>query len=137
MSKPESLFFFCCTFRKNLLSFWCDKEAFKGALQREKVHTDAARLTCGRGLEEEVRDHAKVKGLLAHGGEGHGTSEPRDRETNCRGARKEEGEKWKEKNKISFSKERREGGRACKTAPHDCSAHVLFFAGRKQRRRAQ
>lgn len=59
-----------------------------------KEHTDAARLTCGRGLEEEVRDHAKVRGLLAHGGEGHGTSEPSERGTDCRVGRKR-----KEKNR--------------------------------------
>lgn len=40
---------------------------FRSSLGKEKEHTAAACLTCGRGLEEEVRDHAKVRGLLVMG----------------------------------------------------------------------
>lgn len=91
--------------------FGGDYGAFTGALQREgKEHTDIARLTCGRGLEKEVRDHAKVRGLLAHGGAGHGTSEPRGRETDCRGGRKgkEKNRKTEGKKLISAKRERRQ-----------------------------
>lgn len=91
-----------------------------------KEHTDAARLTCGRGLEEEVSDHAKVRGLLAHGGEGHGTSEPSERGTDCRvGRKRKEKNRKTEEKKINFSKERKTEGELAKQQ-HTTAALMCF-----------
>lgn len=97
---------------------------FSSTTKKEKEHTDAACLTCGRGLEEEVRDHAKVRGLLAHGGDGHGASESRERGRDCRGGT-ERKQKHRKTGGINLSKERKTKG-ALGKQQHTTAALVCF-----------